>query len=119
MLMKLVDSLSVEVSFSPRPDYQSPDDQNRMVKYAIDGTPHIIKPYKKKRYSIPLNNVNLTNASQIITWWEDLEQLTFYPDLENTPATTYTVMITQSQSPLSLMFPKTDIYEGTLEVREV
>lgn len=118
-LMKLVSGVPVTVQFSPIPEYQAPDDQNRLVKYAIDGTVHIIKPYKKHRYSIPLNNVSSTDATQIITWWQSLTALSFYPDLTNTPDTYYTVNIVNRQAPLNNMFPFETIYEGILELREV
>lgn len=118
-LMRLTDNLAATIDFSPIPEYQAPDDQKRLVKYAIDGTVHIIKPYKKHLYSIPLNNVSSADATQIITWWQSLSALLFYPDLTNTPDTYYTVNIINTQSPLNNMYPFETIYEGVLEIREV
>lgn len=117
-LMQLKDNITATVQFSPVPEYQAPDDQKRLVKYAIDGTVHIIKPYKKHLYFIPLNNVSSADATQIITWWQSLSALLFYPDLTNTPDTYYTANIVNTQAPLNNMFPFETIYEGILEIRE-
>lgn len=116
-VMKLVYTPTT-IEFSPIPEYTAPDDQKRLLKYAIDGALHIIKPYKKHLYNIPLNNVSSADAAQIITWWESLTVLSFYPDLTNDPTTYYSVNITNTEAPLSLMFPFSDIYEGTLQIRE-
>jgi len=117
--MKLVDTIPTTIEFSPIPEYTAPEDQKRLLKYTIDGTLHIIKPYKKHLYNIPLNNISSADASQIVTWWESLTVLSFYPDLTNTPDTYYAVNITNTEAPLSLMFPFPDIYEGALQIREV
>ncbi len=118
-IMKLVDTIPTTKEFSPIPEYTAPDNQKRLLKYAIDGTLHIIKPYKKHLYSIPLNNISSADATQIISWWESLTVLSFYPDLTNTPDTYYSVNITNTEVPLSLMFPFSNIYEGALQIREV
>ena len=118
-IMKLVDSILTEIEFSPlRDGYESPDESNRMIKVAIDGTVHIIKPYKKGYYRIPLNTVDPSDAAQLITWWEDLEELSFYPDLINDAGTYITALIINTESPLHKQFQNPNYYEGTLEIKE-
>jgi hypothetical protein len=120
-VMKLVDIADTEVEFSPLIDgrYQAPDEQARMVKKMIDGSIRIIKPYKKHLYSIPLNAISSADNTQLLTWWQDLEALDFYPDLINDGATYYSVKIVNTTAPFTLMEGREDLYEGTLNIREV
>jgi len=117
-VMKLVDGSSNEVEFSPRPDYKAPQALRMLKKVAIDGTVHLIQPQQKKKWTIPLNAVNATDYAQFLSWWQDMEALTFYPDLTNTPTTTYAVKITNNRNPFRLM-ANPSYYEGTLILREV
>lgn len=127
-VMKIIDTfLGLEgwemetIEFSPLSDgsYTAPEEQARMVKKMIDGSIRIIKPYKKHLYSIPLNNVSSANYAIFTIWWQNLEYLDFYPDLINTPTTYYEVIITNTRNPFTRMQSGTELYEGTLQLREV
>jgi len=117
-VMKLLDAIPNTIEFSPRPDYVAPEAQRRLVKYAIDGAVHIIKPQKKQLYSIPLNAVSAADYAQYLAWWQGLILLVFTPDLINAPGTTYNVKIINTENPFTLM-ANPSYYEGTLHLREV
>ena len=126
-VMKLVDTVfNLEweldtIEFSPLADggYQAPDEQARMVKKMIDGSIRIIKPYKKHLYSIPLNAVSLADYAIFLDWWQVMQELDFYPDLTNAPATYYAVQIVNTTAPLTMMEGRIDLYEGVLQIREI
>jgi hypothetical protein len=126
-VMKLVDTVfDLEweldsIEFSPLVDggYSAPDEQARMVKKMLDGSIRIIKPYKKHLYSIPLNAVSATDYALFLEWWQLMQELDFYPDLINDGATSYAIKIVNTTAPLSLMEGREDLYEGTLNIREV
>ena len=126
-VMKLVDTvLGLEewvyttIEFSPLiGGYQVPDEQARLVKKMIDGSIRIIQPYQKHLYSIRLNAVTSANYTQFLDWWEQMQELDFYPDTVNDAATYYSVQIVNTTDPFTLMEGKTDTYEGTLTLREI
>jgi len=124
--MKLVDTVFdlewnyATIEFSPLLDgFQVPDDQARLVKKMIDGSIRIIKPYKKHLYTIRLNAVSSADYTQFLSWWEQMQELNFYPDTVNDAATYYSVQIVNTQDPFTLMEGKLDTYEGTLSLREI
>lgn len=74
----------------------------------------------KYRYEIPVIITTSTDAVQINTWAKANTQLTFYPDLVNSPATTKTVHIVNEGDPLQLMaYTWKARYEGTIILEEV
>ena len=125
-VMKLVDTvLGLEewiyttIEFSPLLDgFQVPDEQSRLVKKMIDGSIRIIKPYKKHLYTIRLNDVSSADYTQFLDWWEQMQELEFYPDTVNDADTYYNVQIINTTDTFNLMEGKTDTYEGTLTLRE-
>mgnify|MGYP001202509931 CR=1 FL=1 len=120
-VMKLKDIADTEVEFSPLIDggYSAPEERNRLIKRMIDGSVRIIQPYKKHLYSIPLNNISAADYAQFLEWWQDLDSLSFYPDLINDGATVYAVKIVNTASPFNLMNGLGDKYEGVLSLREI
>ena len=116
--MKLLDAIPNTIEFSPRPGYQAPEAQRRLVKYALDGAVHIIKPQKKQLYNIPLNAVSAADYAMFLSWWQGIILLVFTPDLVNAPGTTYNVHIVNTDNPFTLM-ANPSYYEGTLSLREI
>ena len=115
--MQLVDAIPNTVQFSPRPEYQAPNAQRRLVKYALDGAVHIIKPQKKQLYNIPLNAVSAADYAMFLSWWQGITLLVFTPDLINASGTTHNVHIVNTENPFTVM-TNTLYYEGTLHLRE-
>lgn len=78
------------------------------------------KWWKKQRWEVPLDRFSKADADQINTWWEALTTLTFYPDLINSPATSYTVLLKNTTAPVAEMQPATFAthYTGILILEE-
>jgi len=118
--MRLTDGTNT-VDFDPGEGYTIPDDFEESVLRALDGTEYRYRFYKKKRWEIPLKYVPKADAEIINGWREDNEDLSFYPDLEDSPETFYTVRIQNTTRPLSKMAGKVfdTYYEGTLILQEI
>lgn len=117
-VMKLKDSEDNELEFSPLIEYKSPEQNQIMEKYAIDGTLYLIKRYKKLLHNIPLKAISVSDYAQFLTWWQDRNVLTFYPDLINNPTNTLQVQIINTENPFNPMFNNA-LYEGVLAIKEI
>jgi len=118
-VMKLIDGDTNEVEFSPLVvGYKAPQAIRMLKKTAIDSTIHLIQPQSKKKWTIPLNKIDSTDYALLYAMWDANLPLTFYPDLINAPATTYTVKILNVPNPFRLM-ANPSYYEGTLYLREI
>ena len=122
-VMKLTYS-ATNVEFSPRPGYRVPQRRKRTVIEALDGTPYIYEWGSKGRWEIPLDNISITDKSNLTSWWESMNTLTFTPNVPGAPSTTNSVFIVNEEAPFSLMFvgeyeTSGAKYEGTLILQEV
>ena len=119
-VMKFVQGATT-VTFSPIEGYRYPEHADRQQHIARDGTAYFYEQSLKKKWEIPLNDVSSADYTQIVTWWQNMTKLSFYPDLENDSGTSYYVRITNLKKPLQ---PQENTvwgtkYAGTLEVRQV
>ncbi|GAH46682.1 unnamed protein product [marine sediment metagenome] len=119
-LQKLVED-GTEVEFDPLAGYV--EDRIREVARprSRSGKLHSYQFFTNKwRYEIPVVMETSADAVQINTWAKDNTELTFYPDLINSPATTRTVHIVNETDPLQLMeYEWKDRYEGTIFLEEI
>ena len=116
-----IEATPTTVSFSPAQEYIKPDDMNILHTRSADGTLYSYKIYLKKRWEVPLTQFSKSNADQINSWWEDMQDLYFYPDLVNTPSVYYTARITNTEKPLSAFteYQWEYLYEGNITLQEV
>jgi len=117
--MKLVkDATTIE--FDPAQGNIAPVILDVSHHRAASGKNLSYKWWKKLRWEVPLDRFSKADADQINTWWEALATLTFYPDLINSPATTYSVLLKNDVAPVSEMQPATFAthYTGILILEE-
>lgn len=117
---KLVEN-DTEVEFDPLAGYV--EDRIREVARhrSRSGKLHSYLFFTDKwRYEIPVVMETAADAVQINTWAKGDTELTFYPDLVNSPTTTKTVHIVNTADPLQLMeYEWKDRYEGTIFLEEI
>jgi len=100
--MKLVkDATTIE--FDPAAGYIAPGILDVSHHRATSGKGLSYKWWKKHRWEVPLDRFSKADAEQINSWWEALTTLMFYPDLINSPATTYSVLLKNDVAPVSEM----------------
>lgn len=92
-----------EFEFDPAEGYIAPRILDVSHHRAANGKSYSYKWWIKRRWEVPLDRVEKTDADQINSWWEDLSELTFYPDLINDPSTSPTVLLKNAGAPLSEM----------------
>lgn len=117
--MKLVkDATTIE--FDPARGYIAPAILDVSHHRAASGKNYSYKWWKKLRWEVPLDRFSKADAEQINSWWEALATLTFYPDLINLPATSYSALLKNATAPLAEMQSPTFAihYTGTLILEE-
>ena len=87
----------------------------------VNGTEKIHQWYAKGKWDIPIVFLPRVDADVINTWAENKTQLTFYPDLINSPGTSYIIRFKNDEKPLdALSGPYWHIYYGgTLTLEEI
>jgi len=88
------------VNFSPGPGYSEPDVMDVVHKRSKNGTLHSYKHFNKGRWECPVSWFDATDTANINSWWANIYDLTFIPDLIGAPGTSYTVRIVNSNKPL-------------------
>lgn len=109
------------IDFSPSAGYIKPDDMAVTRLSSINGTEYSYKRYRKRKWEIPLSFISTANASTINGWWNDLDELTFYPDMVFDASTAYIVRIRNDDRPLG-SFPISrweDALTGAMILREI
>ena len=119
-VMKLVEG-ATEIGFDPSVGYSEPEELDVSRLESISGKEYSYKIYSKKKWIVPLEFISTADTTQINTWWRDLTTVTFYPDLVDNPATTYSIRIRNATKPLaSFGVPYwQDGFRGRLEIREI
>lgn len=107
------------VDFDPGKGYDAPDDLEVTQVKALDGTLYSYTRYHKEQYEVPLDEISSSDAALINGWWEDKEEVTFYPDYASYPAVTVSVKIINAEKPMQHDYPNWDLYAGELILREV
>ena len=92
-------------------------DVGAIVKIGLDGTTRYLTRYDKVAHELTVNNIGATNAGYINGWQSAGTTLTYTPDT-GSAGTTYSVVITNTEYPLSQMEIPTK-YQGTISIREV
>ena len=111
---------ATEIELQVLDNYSEPDEVAIIRKSALDGTEYSYKRYIKRVWLAPIEFISNADATNINTWWEDLTTVTLYPDLINSPATTFSVRIRNQTKPLaSFKAPFwQENFKGTLRLRE-
>lgn len=108
------------ITLSPILGYVSPYARRESVNATLSGKTFVHKWNQKLREDVPLINVSAANRDQFYTWWNAKTELTYTPDFDGAPGTTYTAKLMGDDFPLQLFNPKSfDTYRGTIIVREV
>ena len=89
------------VDFSPDMGYDKPDILGTVHSRTPNGTLYSYKLFYKRRWEIPVSWFDSTDATNINTWWQNIYDCTFVPDMINAPGTNYTVRIVNTTKPLS------------------
>lgn len=109
------------IDFSPVQGYIEPGEFDVYRHSAVSGKEYSYKFYKKGRYEIPVDFMTVADVALISGWWENLVQLSYYPDYINNPATIKTVRIHNESDPLTSFHAgswKDKLY-GTIILREI
>jgi len=119
-VMKIVYS-GTTIEFSPREGYISPGRLKIKRHESMSGVLYSYKRGFKFREEIPLNKIPKADADNINTWTQNNYTVSFYPDLENDPATVYLVKIVNDELPLNMMYASgwANYYEGEIIVQEI
>lgn len=108
------------ITLSPILGYVSPYRRRESVNVTLSGKTFTHKWSQKLRENVPLVNVSAANRNQFYTWWNAKTELTYTPDLDGAPGTTYTVKLMDDSFPLQLFnLAVFNTYAGTLIVVEV
>ena len=99
--MRLTDGTN-NVNFNPQAGYRRPKDYDEDVIIARDGSEWRYAWFHKKSFEISLRDMNKTDADIINAWREGNEELTFYPDYQDTPGTSYSVTIQNAEDPMQM-----------------
>lgn len=117
--MRLTDGVDT-IDFSPGAKYKDAEDRTRSVHNTMDGTTYIYEWGAKEGHEVPLDGVTLANKIIIETWWKEMTQLTFYPDLDNAPGSSIQVRIINDDPPLQMTFPDWQgEHEGELVLKQI
>lgn len=109
------------VDFAPGFGYSKPGILDVVHKRSKSGALKSYKHFYKGRWECPVSWFDSTDTTNINTWWQNVYDLTFVPDLINAPGTSYTVRIMNSNTPL-LQFSGPyweTYYEGTIILEQV
>ena len=108
------------IDLSPVLGYVSPYRRRESVNVTLSGKTFTHKWNQKLREDVPLMNVSAANRAQFFTWWDSKTKLTYTPDLDGAPGTTFTVKLMGDTFPFQLFNPASfDTYAGALLVVEV
>lgn len=109
------------VNFAPAMGYSKPDVLDVVHRRTGNGTLRSKKFYYKYRWEVPVVWFDSTDTGNINSWWQNVYDLTFIPDLINAPGTSYTVRIVNDTRPL-LQFSGPNwetYYQGTIILEQV
>lgn len=108
------------ITLSPVLGYVSPYARRESVNVTLSGKRKVHKWNQKLREDVPLVNVSQADRDQFYTWWDSKTELTYTPDQDGAPGTTYPAKLMGDAFPLQLWRLKDfDTYAGTLVVVEV
>lgn len=97
-VMKLVVTATT-IEFDPQRGYRKPRAKRITRNRAQSGKIFSYKFFIKRKYEVPVAWFNKTDADQINLWWEDDEDVTFFPDLINIPGTSVLCKIINDEAP--------------------
>lgn len=118
MLYKLSDGTS-SVDIDPTRGLNVSENRIRDYIQKKDGKPDTYEFGSGEEYQIPLINIKQDKASQLFSWWEDQEVLTFTPD-QASSGDTIQMIIDGVEKPLDVWHHLFDSkYAGTLILHEV
>jgi len=118
--MRLSDGINT-FDFSPESGFVKPDDMDIRKHKAVDGSSYVYKFSVKRKWEVPLADVRTASATLINGWWSGCTELTFYPDLTNSPAESFIVRLFNDERPLgSFNVPRwEDFLSGALIIQEI
>jgi len=118
-VMRLTDA-STTIDFDPAAGYIQPRILRATHHRAATGKSYSYKWWEKERWEVPTDRLSKTDADQLNSWWDSLTELTFYPDMINSPTTSYTVLLKNTTAPMRMQGPVfADKYSGTLILEEI
>ena len=117
--MRLTDGVNT-IDFSPILGYVSPFARRESVNVTLSGKRFTHKWNMKERHDVPLINVSQADRDQYLTWWDAKTELTYTPDQDGAPGTTFTVKLMNPSFPFRLFnLASFETYRGTLVIVEV
>jgi len=111
------------VTLSGMTGYARPDDNNRIINTAMDGTLYISDFGGKERYDIPCA-LSTTDGKQVNTWWSAMNTIIFFYDFDASASASINTRIINPTRPMEKWFPtgwdtSTSKYKGTIILRQV
>lgn len=116
-LMRLTDGVDT-VNFDPGAGYDAPGGDRTVIHEVLSGKHYIYKRSTKGRWEVPIIAI-IESDKDIIEAWRLTDDLTWYPDYDNEPGTSFTIRIINMEAPLQKDYPNWSLYTGELILREV
>ena len=108
------------ITLAPILGYVSPYRRRESVNITLSGKTFTHLWSQKLREDVPLVHVSQANRDQFYTWWNEKIELTYTPDQDGAPGTTFTTKLMGDAFGLQLWRLKDfDTYAGSLVVVEV
>lgn len=107
------------ITLSPILGYDSPYRRRESVNTTLSGKTFVHLWSQKLFETVPLINVSAAHRDQFFAWWNAKTELTYTPDFDGDPGTTFTVKLMGDEFGLQLFELKNfNTYAGSLVVVE-
>ncbi len=111
------------ITLSPMRGYVQPDDNNRVINTALDGTLYISDFGAKGQYEIPCA-LSTTDGKQINTWFSAMNTIIFFDDFDAAPSGSINTRIINPARPMEKWFDTgwdtaVSKYRGTIILRQI
>ena len=90
----------VTIDFSPLYGWTEEQSRRRSTNISVNGKIFSNEWGSKRRWTLPIDHISLTDRNQIVTWWEDMDFFYFYPDYVNASDTRYNIYIINEACPM-------------------
>lgn len=108
------------ITLSPILGYDSPYRRRESVNTTLSGKTFVHTWSQKLLETVPLINVSAADRDQFFSWWDAKTELTYTPDFDGAPGTTFTAKLMGDEFALQLFILNNfAAYAGSLVVVEV
>ena len=99
-LLGTIGATAATVDFDP--EYGWTEEQNRIRSqgFTKSGKLFMYEYGNKLRWTLPIDGISSADRDKIVTWWEDMDYIYFYPDYANANTTRHYVYIINEDCPM-------------------